>query len=174
MIQRLAIEPIQPDPPPSIMLKALVPGPVSTRGNGLPIDAFQLQMNHLELLPKWLVVMRTIYIHCDYKTVASTGLFGLLGDVYIDVVDVCKDSKRARALFDFAKTCEYRDLTKPLLKSQDFRWETPEMMKRVLHDLVFLKYQSHAFAAKMHPAIMFRRCPRFCNRRMDNSTSPKD
>ena len=189
---------------PSLMFKAILPDPPFTTSRGRSLEAFPLLVELVELLPKWLVVMRTIIIHCDYKTAAMTGLFGPLGDALIVIVDVCKDPERAEALFKFAKICEYQgqgedqaepilvsqdfrretktcgyqgqgqDQAKPILVTQDLRRETPEMMKRVLNDLIYSRYQSVAFVARMHPAIMYRRCPRRCNRRKHNYMSYRD
>lgn len=169
-IQQLSTATSRGDPP-SLMLKAIVPVP--RYDSRFPTDTVILQTQFLQNFPKWLVVMRTVIVHCDYKTAAATGLFGLLGDAAIVVVDVCKDPERADALLEFAKTCELQGQELPLLP-QDFRRETPDMMKRALNDIIQLKYRIHlrdqtaAFAAIMHPAIMYRRCPRRCNRRKTN------
>lgn len=157
--------------PPSLMLEAIIPVP--RYDSRFPTDTITLQTQLLRNFRKWLVVMRTIIVHCDYKTAAATGLFGLLDDAAIAVVDVCKDPERAEALFEFAKACEFQGQEPPLL-AQDFRHETPDMMKRALNDIIQLKYRIHlrdrtaAFAAIMQPAIMYRRCPRMCNRRKTN------
>lgn len=171
-IKRMSIRP-SCNNPPSLMLKAILPGRRFDRYGDWSKEAFPLLIELVQLLPKWLVVMRTIFVHCDYKTAAASGFFGLLGDAPIVVADVCKDPERAKALFDFAKACEFQGQEPPLLP-QDFRWEAPDIMKRVLNDIVQTRHQSTAFTARMHPAIMYRQCPRRCNRRSDNFMSARN
>ncbi|KAJ5167274.1 uncharacterized protein N7482_006055 [Penicillium canariense] len=51
------------------------------------------------------VVMHLIIVRTTFETAAKTGLFGLLGDAYIQLVDI-SDEARLNALFDFAEKCE--------------------------------------------------------------------
>ncbi len=60
-------------------------------------------------MPSWMVVMRVTVIHADFATAASTGLFGLLGDAPVLLVDVF-DEARIKALWKLAEKCEPREL----------------------------------------------------------------
>ncbi|KAI4725715.1 hypothetical protein E4T49_06544 [Aureobasidium sp. EXF-10728] len=64
----------------------------------------QRDLAALKLLPKWLVVTRVIVIHLDSAQAARTGLFGLLGDAPVQVVDAY--SPLASQLYELAETCE--------------------------------------------------------------------
>lgn len=116
----------------------------------------------LRTLQHGVIVMRVIVVHTTFENMAKTGLFGLLGDACIQLVDV-SDKTRLNAFFDFAEKCE----SKPngyITGKQDFRRETPESFKKLLNDR--LTYAFDAQAARtlsLRPAIMFRFCPYWCN-----------
>jgi hypothetical protein len=59
----------------------------------------------LQQLRHWTIVMRIIVVHTTLENAAKTGLFGLLGDAPIQLVDIF-DDLRLDALFDFAEKCE--------------------------------------------------------------------
>lgn len=59
----------------------------------------------LQQLPSWKVVMRLIVVHASPHDGAKTGLFGLLGDARVQLVDV-SDEARMNAYFDLAEECE--------------------------------------------------------------------
>lgn len=124
------------------------------------------ELNVFQMVPEWLVVMRTIIVHCDLGIAARTGLFGLLGDAPVVVVDACRDEARVRALLDFAQMCESK-WGPPLTRNQNFERVSPESMKRRLDHHIQWRYHSEGQAAVMHPAVMFRLCPSMCNRYHD-------
>lgn len=59
----------------------------------------------LQRLRHGIVVMRIIVVHTTFETAARTGLFRLLGDACIQLVDAF-DGPRLNAFFDFAEKCE--------------------------------------------------------------------
>lgn len=50
-------------------------------------------------MPSWIVVIRTAIMHARYEYVARTGLFGLLGDEPVQLVNV-SDEDRVKSFFD--------------------------------------------------------------------------
>jgi len=62
--------------------------------------------------------MRTVVVHCDRSTAAATGLFGLLCDAIVQIVDVVDEEGRAKALLDLARDSE--DIYRATVK-QDFQ-----------------------------------------------------
>lgn len=127
----------------------------------------------LRKLPHGVIVMRVIVVHTTFENAAKTGLFGLLGDACIQIVDV-SDETRLNAFFDFAEKCE----SKPngyITRKQDFHRESPESVKKLLNDR--LAYAFDAQAARtlpLRPAIMFRFCPYWCNHSIGNFRRAED
>jgi hypothetical protein len=78
------------------------------------------------------VVMHLIVVHTTFETAAKTGLFGLLGDACIQLVDV-SDEARLHALFDFAEKCE-SEANGSITSKQDFRRQSPKSVKKILND----------------------------------------
>lgn len=116
----------------------------------------------LQQLRHGIVVMRIIVVHTTFETAAKTGLFGLLGDACIQLVDV-SDEPRLNAFFDFAKECE--SAAKGVTRMQDFYRESSEIARRSLKDKLADTFGAQA-AQKlppMCPAIMFRLCSHWCN-----------
>ncbi|KAK4938100.1 hypothetical protein LTR10_021421 [Elasticomyces elasticus] len=64
----------------------------------------------LQTHPRWLVVMQVIVVHLDARAAATMGLFGLLGDSCVQIVDVAEKA-RVKEYFDRAEHCvaERRD-----------------------------------------------------------------
>jgi hypothetical protein len=58
----------------------------------------------LKLLPEWMVIVRVIVVHLEFRRAAESGLFGLLGDEIIQVVDVTLPL--AEQLYALAEHCE--------------------------------------------------------------------
>ncbi|KAF3394605.1 hypothetical protein F1880_005584 [Penicillium rolfsii] len=108
------------------------------------------------------VVMHLIVVHTTFKTAVKTGLFGLLGDACIQLVDV-SDEARLNALFDFAEKCE-SEANGSLTSKQDFRRQSPESVRKILNDKLADEFGAKAtHNLSLRPAIMFRFCPHFCN-----------
>ncbi|KAJ5152805.1 uncharacterized protein N7482_009283 [Penicillium canariense] len=112
----------------------------------------------LQKQPSWIVVMRVFVVHASRRFGAVSGMFGLLGDAPVQVVDVA-DQARVTALFDLAEECERKGNAKV---RQKFRRETPESLSQELQDVVKRRFRSQQ-APKMHPALMFRLCTKMCN-----------
>ncbi|KAF7714878.1 Uncharacterized protein PECH_007879 [Penicillium ucsense] len=133
------------------------------RGGSLRLPLFKYyDTSDLQLLqrrPSWVVVMRVLVVHASRRVGASSGLFGLLGDAPVQVVDV-NDQARVTALFDLAEGCEREG---NIRVRQTFYRESPEALSRELHDLVVKRFGSQQKAPKMHPALMFRLCTKMCN-----------
>jgi hypothetical protein len=116
-------------------------------------------LDTLQKLSSWLVVMRVIVVHSDRKTAAMTDLFGLFGDAQVRIVDVSQEAKVA-AYFDLAETCERRN---PVTIRQNFGRDSADSMKKYLRQVIIDQFHSEELATTMHPAIMFRLCTRMCN-----------
>ncbi|KAJ5160874.1 uncharacterized protein N7482_007878 [Penicillium canariense] len=117
----------------------------------------------LQKLQHGCIVMHIIVVHTTFEIAAKTGLFGILGDAYIQLVDI-SDEVRLNAFFDFAKKCESETNTF-VTRRQDFRRESPESVKRSLNDKLAETFGAQAARQlpPLCPAIMFRFCPHWCN-----------
>lgn len=110
-------------------------------------------------LPKWLVVMRVTIIHCDFATASRTGLFGLLGDARVQIIDASNEAT-VEAYMGFAESCERENA---VLIPQDFGREPIDSMRQKLRQVVWREFGSEQLLETIHPAIMFRLCTRKCN-----------
>ncbi|KAK5732716.1 hypothetical protein LTR17_010271 [Elasticomyces elasticus] len=120
----------------------------------------RMDLQALRQLTKWLVVMRTVVVHCDLRTGASTGLFGLAGDAPVQVADVA-DAARTMAFLDLAHKCESK---RTVAVQQDFQSPDVKAMTEELQKvLAELGYQD--IRATFRPAIMFRLCTQMCDNR---------
>ncbi|KAJ5248885.1 hypothetical protein N7468_000336 [Penicillium chermesinum] len=126
------------------------------------------QISALKQRPNWLVVMRTIIVHCDYKSARESGLFGLLGDARIQIVDVA-DQARVRAYIDFAEKMELESTDAPRRDIprdyQSFSQQSTSLMERDLRERMINscgKKVAEELPA-IRPAMMFRYCPMMCN-----------
>ena len=115
----------------------------------------------LRKLSTWLVVMRVVIVHSDLEGVVRTGLFGMLGDARVQVIDVCEEDK-VEAFLSLAETCEHKS---NVTVAQDFSRESVDSMMQKLRASVQKGYYSESLASELHlrPAIMFRLCTRMCN-----------
>ncbi|CRG92113.1 hypothetical protein PISL3812_09168 [Talaromyces islandicus] len=114
----------------------------------------------LKQLPIWKVIMRVIVIHTDSRTGASTGLFGLLGDSRVQLVDVF-DESRINAFFDLAEHCEPYGL---VTVRQQIPKDSAQSIQQKLRDAVMEKFRSDELLSRLRPVIMFRLCTEMCNR----------
>jgi hypothetical protein len=55
--------------------------------------------------PKWLIVMRIVVTHAPQRTIATSGLYGLLGDAPVQIIDVA-DRDRIDGLYALSEQCE--------------------------------------------------------------------
>lgn len=135
----------------------------------LPVDSppsdelERVENSDLEILlqhPRWLVVVRVIVVHCDVRSAAKAGLFGLLGDAPVQIVEV-SDQSRIQSYFDFAERCERK---RQVVVAQDFRQEPTDLVKKKLRGIILRQFHSEELAEKMRPAVMFRLCTQNCHR----------
>lgn len=110
-------------------------------------------------LPSWLVVLQIVVIHTDFRTGAATGLFGLLGDAPIQIIDM-EEVEKIDRFFELAKECENQS---PVSVAQDLERRPLEVARKRLRDAIVLEYGSEELVPIMHPAIMFRLCTFMCN-----------
>ena len=140
---------------------------------------------HLGQLPSWVVVIRVVVVHADLRTAAATGLFGLLGDERVQLVDV-SDKVRIDEFFDLGTKsgCSVVHMSDERLVSKQFGAEpftftykvqegystdredldrdSVDAAKQRLRDLIVEKFGSENKVPPMHPAIMFRLCTSMC------------
>lgn len=117
----------------------------------------------LQQLRNGVVVMHIIVVHATFDAAAKPGLFGLLGDACIQLVDV-SDEARLNAFYDFAEKCESK--TKGFTsRPQDFRRQSPEQLGKTLRDNLTVTFWGQAAVdlPQLSPVIRFRFCPRRCN-----------
>jgi hypothetical protein len=122
------------------------------RGGSFTVNFFQnITFRKAELIdfikqmPSWMVVMRVIVIHADFATAASTGLFGLLDDAPVLLVDVF-DEARIKALWKLAEECEPREL---VTVCQGFYRESAKAYHQILRDIVNHKLRYFTYNTPM-------------------------
>lgn len=113
----------------------------------------------LTQLPSWMVVMRVVVIHADCATGASSGLFGLLGDAPVQLIDVF-DEANVKNYFDMAEKCEPSEL---VTIHQDLQCTSGEVYHQTLRAAIIKKFRSDVLLVRLHPVIMFRLCTDMCN-----------
>jgi hypothetical protein len=110
----------------------------------------------LKEMPSWIIVVKTIVIHANYRYAASTGLFGLLGDAPIQLVYVSEEEK-VRAFLALAEESQRNGHAfHPQNLRREFTNDEKEGIRWAMGDL----------GDKMPPirtAIMFRLCTDMCN-----------
>jgi hypothetical protein len=119
----------------------------------------QKDLDALTKIAEWRAVMRVIVIHCSIKTAIDSGLFGLLGDARVQIVDVSDEARTAMYL-QLAETCENRH---QVTTHQDFSRKSVAAMEQNLRAVIMEEFDSPELAAAMRPATMFRLCTRMCN-----------
>lgn len=141
-----------------------------------PLDGIELSMAPLAVVPAltparvrdsdalrrlsgWLVVMRTVVIHADFEHAALTGLFGLLGDARVQVIDMSEEAT-IDEYFVLAEACERAH---PVSVHQSFERESVHSMEQELRQSAMEAFRSEEIAGLLRPAIMFRMCTRMCN-----------
>ncbi|KAK4952422.1 hypothetical protein LTR10_009228 [Elasticomyces elasticus] len=110
----------------------------------------------------WLVVTRVIVVHSDLQSAAATGLFGLLGDSLVQLVD-CSNGTRIRQYLDLAESCEQHH---QVAIRQNLQQEPLNEMEQRLKWLIKKMQGSEELLSAMRPGIMFRLCTQQCNRRV--------
>ncbi|KAK5720382.1 hypothetical protein LTR17_015019 [Elasticomyces elasticus] len=114
----------------------------------------------LRKLPSLQVVVRVVVVHCDFKNAANSGLFGLLGDARVQIVDVRDDNRVVDQYLALAEACEQGG---SVAVNQDFRRGLVAVTRQKLKNLIMSTYDCPRLAATVRPAIMFRLCTEMCN-----------
>ncbi|KAJ5097075.1 hypothetical protein N7456_007796 [Penicillium angulare] len=127
------------------------------------------KLGALQALQNAAVVMRTVVIHMTIKNARSTGLFGLLGDAPIQIVNVF-DTERQAAYYDLAKKGEGGTF---IIAAQDLERKSPFLDQATLKKRLSDIYgpEGANTLSLLYPAIMFRLCTQFCEQpleRMDD------
>jgi hypothetical protein len=138
----------------------------------LPEDRREEQQDlaALRLLLEWLVVVRVVVIHLDFTQAARTGLFGLLGDKFVQVVDATLPL--ASQLYDLAEACESRAST--VTASQDFARMSANDLNAMVKRVALKRYFDHELSKRMQAAIMFRLCTKMCNHGTTSEEEERD
>ncbi|KAI5204390.1 hypothetical protein E4T38_04681 [Aureobasidium subglaciale] len=113
----------------------------------------------LKLLPGWLVVVRVVIIHLDLRRAAGSGLFGLLGDERLQVVDATL--LLAEQLYALAEHCEHG--ASAVTCAQDFTRMSADDMDAMVKSVAFKSFHDSEIGKRLRPAIMFRLCTQMCN-----------
>ncbi|KEQ63740.1 uncharacterized protein M437DRAFT_20145, partial [Aureobasidium melanogenum CBS 110374] len=113
----------------------------------------------LKLLPDWMVVVRVVVIHLDFRQAADSGLFGLSGDETIQVVDATLPL--ASQLYELAESCERRAFA--VTAAQDFTRMPADDMDAMVKRVAYKIFHDHEVGKRLRPAIMFRLCTEMCN-----------
>lgn len=113
----------------------------------------------LSLLPEWLVVTRVVVIHLDFARAARTGLFGILGDEPIQVLEAA--SLLTSQLYELAESCEHGAYA--ITAMQDFTRMSTNDMDAMVKRVAFKAFHDRELSMRMRPAIMFRLCTEMCN-----------
>jgi hypothetical protein len=111
---------------------------------------------------QWLVVMHLVVIHAPTRIVAESGLFGLLGDAPIQIVEVANVDE-IEAMYKFAEQCYER--TRGLCKKSEFR-RSGAALEKYLNHLLTPAYgpdRVPSYATSIRAAVMFRVCHQNCS-----------
>jgi hypothetical protein len=109
---------------------------------------------------KLQVIMRIVVIHGP-RSVHTTGLFGILDDAPIQIVDI-RDQERTHAMYDLAEACEKRSSVE-LKSSQSFYRSSVQEVEMFLQDSVTYIFGQAEWPFELRPTVMFRWCPIMCN-----------
>ncbi|KAJ5765057.1 hypothetical protein N7520_004616 [Penicillium odoratum] len=138
----------------------------NSRGGSLWYGSiFEDQSPFLESISNLVIIMRKIIIHATSEYGARTGLFGLLGDATVQLVDL-SDEKRLKAYFDLAEETQKKG---HVTFAQDLHRKPCEVLEEE-----FKRIMSHKCSLlgreqlpPMRGAIMFRLCTDMCNNSED-------
>ncbi|KAI4730171.1 hypothetical protein E4T49_01952 [Aureobasidium sp. EXF-10728] len=125
-----------------------------TPNKGRPED-----LEALKLLPEWMVVVRVIVIHLDFGQAADSGLFGLLGDEILQVVDATLPL--AEQLYALAEHCERG--APAVTCAQNFTRMSADDMDAMVKRVALKVFHDSEVGKRLRPAIMFRLCTQMCN-----------
>ncbi|KAH0171372.1 hypothetical protein KCU67_g2214, partial [Aureobasidium melanogenum] len=144
--------------------------PITQQLENIPIQHDkQEDLAALKLLLEWLVVVRVIIIHLDFAQAAKTGLFGLLGDEPVQIVDAA--SPLVSQLYELAETCERGAYA--VTAAQNFTQMSASDMDTMVKRVAFKAFHDLELPKRMRPAIMFRLCTEMCNHSDTPGEEPK-
>lgn len=108
----------------------------------------------------WRLVTDTVVIHATGASLAGTGLFGLLGDAPIQIVDVL-DKDRISLFYELAELGERAAVN--CGRTQNFPRCSLKDWERFIRHYMWCNRYPDALLSHVRPAIMFRLCTRMCN-----------
>ncbi|KAI1410392.1 hypothetical protein F5Y13DRAFT_192253 [Hypoxylon sp. FL1857] len=112
----------------------------------------------LHLRSSWLVVVYLAVVHMDHEAAAATGLFGVLGDAPVQIVDL-RDKARVNAFNTLVLTNKQRKPSagQPLMEEEVQRgvWSMEYAMTQLFKDEL-------EPAPAVDPVVMFRLCTEKC------------
>lgn len=111
--------------------------------------------------PQWLVVMYVVVIHAPPRIIAASGLFGLLGDAPIQIIDLADDD-RIEAMFEFVE--RWSELTQGPGEQGGIRCSRSRQ-EAYLKELMIPSGDSDVAsnATDIRPAVMFGVCHQNCS-----------
>ncbi|KAJ5697613.1 hypothetical protein N7488_011297 [Penicillium malachiteum] len=130
-------------------------------------STFSEQVPFLNSISNLVILMRKIIIHATSEYGARMGLFGLLGDAPVQIIDI-SDEKRLKAYFDLAEDTQEKG---HVIFAQDLHWKPSQVLEEEFERIIRLNYgymQYRHGVAPMRGAIMFRLCTDMCNNSKDS------
>lgn len=109
--------------------------------------------------PEWLLVMRSVVVHATLRDGAASGLFGLLGDAPVQIVDMA-DVAKMDAFYALAHACEDKGDVK---YTQNFHRDDIRELELRIASVLKLSYECAEPTFRLRPAVMFHLCPLMCN-----------
>lgn len=144
-----------------------------SRGGSLMLESFAYpsywglsvseRVDILGQLSSWLVVTDMVVVHTDMKTGAKTGLFGLLGDAPIQIVEV-SDEAKLNIYYDLVEACDFKGQV-----AIPQRRKSPDSQREYAKAAITHFFGTEKVLPPMKPAIMFRLCPEACNHRGEDA-----
>ncbi|PWY65642.1 hypothetical protein BO94DRAFT_480079 [Aspergillus sclerotioniger CBS 115572] len=116
--------------------------------------SLQRRLEILTCLQSWKVVVRIVVIHTNARAAAQSGLFGLLGDAPVQILDIANEVQIDQ-FFDFAAKCHDENHI-PV----DLHRDSTDLVTRQMKTSILEKYGSmnDKLFLRLRPAIMFRLC----------------
>lgn len=131
---------------------------------GIPDPAqYPILCKHIRTLQQrtnWLCVIEVVIVHATHDVARATGLFGLLGDAPIQIIDIFDTASIALLWYmaELAKRSAHAECKQMLNR------EAPETWQSWLRRTLWCGRYPNGLRCRMRPAIMFRLCTQMCNR----------
>jgi hypothetical protein len=112
--------------------------------------------------PQWLIVMHFVVIHAPARAIARSGLFGLLGDAPIQIVETA-NADTLEAMYVFAE--QWASRTQGSDRRNGIRWASASL-EEYLKQLLFHSWDrgtESKYTTSIRPAVMFRACHQNCS-----------